>query len=424
MAVAGLVRGLQRAVFVHAHKLDGAAAGRRGHDGVRCAAVEGNGVGVRGPAERAKAARSAVAGRAGRRQQRDAVVEQHVARVRERAGRAGRGQRQVGCVAREVRDAPGQGVLAAVAQVVRAVAGSRGRIGKGQPVRAVAQRVAGRPCGPVDVKGQRGARIGDAAVRDWLVKDDGYGGGAARAVRAVDRGDRHYPRRPCVGVDVPLAAQRACGSGRWQDAADGAAGVRMRDLAASRQGVDAGVVEVGGRLAAQHRVAERELGRVVARSVPGDAARVEAQLGLPGDAYGAGKGHVDADYGALPVRPTGGRRVDAEHVSRRQPDQLDGAAAVDRGGDRVRAAAHAERVDAVGAAEPVKAGRSVGRRSGREQGAVVAAADADRLYAVVAARGDYGVRAVAAGGLERGDADRSAQPVKGLRAVPRGCDGL
>ena len=176
------------------------------------------------------------------------------------------------------------------------------------------------------------------------------------------------------------------------------------------------MVEVGCLLALPHRVAEHELGGVVARVVAGRAARVELQQGRPRDADGAAKGHCDVDFGALPVHPVGGRRADAKRGSRRHLDQLHGAA-LGRGDDRVGAAAQLKGVDAECAVEPVKAARAVGGRAGREQGAV-AGAHADQLDAVVGARGDRGVRRAVAE-LERGDAKGVAELLKAARAVGR-----
>ena len=198
----------------------------------------------------------------------------------------------------------------------------------------------------------------------------------------------------------------------------------MRDRSAGREGVGAGVVEVGRAVALPHRVAERQVGGAAPRHVDGGAARVEIQHGrLPPlrDADGGVKGHGNVDFGARPVQAASGRRVDADYGRRRHFNQLHGAA-LGRCNDRIRPAAHVKGMDAKGAVKPVKAVHAVGGRAGREQGAV-AGAYPYQLDAVVPARGDRGVRG-AVDELERGHVKGAVELVKAARAVGRRSQGL
>ena len=118
-AVARLGCRLHGAVVAHADQLHGVVA-ERGHGGVRAAPHLERVDAYRG-VQRVESA-PVVAGRSGRDHLRQRVVDQHVARVRERAGRARRGQGQAGGVARQVGDVPVQGARPRIAEVVRAVA--------------------------------------------------------------------------------------------------------------------------------------------------------------------------------------------------------------------------------------------------------------------------------------------------------------
>ena len=98
-------------------------------------------------------------------------------------------------------------------------------------------------------------------------------------------------------------------------------------------------------------------------------------------------------------------------------DQLDGAAAVPRGHGGVRVAAHLESIDGTGEAQGEAAG-AVRRRVGRLEGAVLV--DADQLDAVdpkESARGHHGVRAVAH--LEHVDGVGATEHVEAAGAVKR-----
>ena len=182
----------QGAVVAHADQLEFASAPGRGDYGVR-AAVCDDGIDVRGRVERSKCPRRvdparAVRGPRGGDQARGGVVEQHIVRGGQRAGRAWRRERGIHHVARQVLDAARQGARPAVVQVVLVVAGPDG-VGEHERVRAVAALVRCIPRLPAHVEGQRG---GGAAVRDRLAKDHAHVDTVAGAVRAV----RRVYRRP------------------------------------------------------------------------------------------------------------------------------------------------------------------------------------------------------------------------------------
>ena len=153
-AVAGLRRRLHAAVVVHPDQLHG-VVGRAADQGMREAAHVKGGY-VPGPVERFKAAQ-AVAGRAGRDHPRNGGVDEHVARSRKRAGRAGGRQRQVGGVARNVRDASGQGLPPRIVEVVGAVAGLR-RVREQEVPRARSRDVRRGAAGLARIQRQRGRR--------------------------------------------------------------------------------------------------------------------------------------------------------------------------------------------------------------------------------------------------------------------------
>ena len=265
LVVPGLAGRREGAVGVHADQLQ-AVVLRQGHRGVR-AAPQGKCVDVRGVGERGVAGIAAVAGRAGRGRPRGGVVDEHVVRVGQRAGRARGGQRQAGRAAKRARDAARQGGRVVVVQVVGAVAGPH-RVGKRKAGRAVARHVRGRPRRPADVEEQLG-RGRPARVHGGPAEHYADAHRVPLAVHAVRHAGGHGQGAGGQPVDgnVARVAERPAGAGQRQCEVGGVSRGRVPDRAAgdARQGIGASIVEVGGVLALPHRVGEHDLGGVVAR---------------------------------------------------------------------------------------------------------------------------------------------------------------
>ena len=334
-AVRGAVGGgggrLQGAVAVYPDKLDGVVAVRR-HGGVHGAAHGEVGRCARA-AERVKAVRGAVLGRVG------CIHGQRVCSPRR--GRAGYdyGPRSA---ERQLAVQPGQAQVRRVADHVgdRRPAGRKGRY-----VRVLqAGRRVGLPHGIVEhervrarAAGVHGGRAGvqpehgrAAGHRNGLAELYPDSNGRSAAVHAV-AGERHDPqdkRRNAVYHDAPGCAERSVrsGEGEEQVGADSCPSgrARYRAAAASRQGVDAVVLEqaparvrapgLGRRrrgadaVAGPYRVAELELVGAVAVRVQRRMARIQEQVRAPLDADRARKAHRNVDGLAYAVRPAPGRR--------------------------------------------------------------------------------------------------------------------
>ena len=170
----------------------------------------------------------------------------------------------------------------------------------------------------------------------------------------------------CVEGDGVGSGRRDVASRRWR----GAAGRRRRG-AAGRQHCGAACRRAGG-------VAVGGRGDRLERAVLVDAGQLDGVARVPRGHHGvpaaAHLERVDGAGAAQRVKAAGaavGRTGRLEGTVFVDADQLDGAGAVPRGHGGVRAAAHLERVDAVGAAQRVKAAGAAGRRAGRLEGAVL-----------------------------------------------------
>ena len=251
-----------------------------------------------------------------------------------RGGKRAGGQRQVRIVAIQSPDRPPaerQGRRPRVVEVGRHVSGPH-RVQEQQVRRAVASGVRRAP-GRLGCQRQHGRPVHG----DRLLVDDRKVDHAARAVRAVRarRGDARDRRPYAVDRDVRGVAQRAGRAGKGE----GQRGRRVVERIDCRAAVqdqrrNAGIVQVCGRLAVLHGVAERQLARSALPHVRGALGRrgCERQRGESRDGDGGGEPDDDVDVGSLRVRAVGAWRVGAGDVRRGRRVDRDAPGAAERAG--------------------------------------------------------------------------------------------